>query len=105
MKSFYGRRLSVDSDKEDSKIYYFSNRSTGADGFKLALLELDKQLKPYDAEIVHTVHDEIIVEAPSILAPEISDIVKEVMEGVFTDMFPEVPFKVKETTQQSWVEK
>ena len=33
---------------------------------------------------------------------EISDIVKEVMEGVFTGMFPDVPFMVKETIQQSW---
>jgi len=55
-----------------------------------------------DAEIVHTVHDEIIVESPSIMAPEISEIVKEVMEGVFTGMFPNVPFKVNGTLQQSW---
>ena len=38
-------------------------QGTADDGFKLALIYLGEKLKDSDAQIVHILHDEIIVEA------------------------------------------
>ncbi|MFC1554520.1 DNA polymerase [candidate division KSB1 bacterium] len=95
MQSLNGRRCTVDNETKVTQIYNYPVQSTGADGFKLALIELDNQLKPHDAEIVHTVHDEIIVEATAVIAVGISDIVKEVMESELNRMLPNVPFEVE----------
>jgi DNA polymerase I len=51
---------------------------TGSDGFKLALLMLDKKLEGLDARIIHLVHDDI-VEAEDDITETVADLVRENM--------------------------
>ena len=43
-------------------LYNYPVQGTAADGFKLALIDLNDQLAGQDARIVHILHDEVIVE-------------------------------------------
>ena len=86
------RKLS-DEDKENS-ICNHPMQGTGADGFKTALIDLDRQLVGQDAQVVHILHDEIIVEARKDIAGEIAVTMKNSMERAFTEIFPDILFVV-----------
>jgi DNA polymerase I-like protein with 3'-5' exonuclease and polymerase domains len=58
----------------------------------LALDLISGRLKGVDARIVHTLHDEIIVEARDGIEDQVQAIVKESMEEAFGKIIPEVPF-------------
>jgi DNA polymerase I-like protein with 3'-5' exonuclease and polymerase domains len=78
------------------------DHSLAADGFKLALIYLDEKLKDSDAQIVHILHDEVIVEAKADIADDVAKILKTFMEGAFNKLLPNVPFKVKPEIKDSW---
>jgi DNA polymerase I-like protein with 3'-5' exonuclease and polymerase domains len=78
------------------------DHSLAADGFKIALIYLDEKLKDSDAQIVHILHDEVIVEAKADFADDVAKIVKTCMEGVFNKLLPDVPFKVKPEIKDNW---
>lgn len=94
------RRLS-DEDKKNS-ICNHPIQGTGADGFKMALVDLDRQLVGRVAQIVHILHDEIIVEVREDIAGDVAVTVKECMERAFTEIFPEVRFVVDPEIRDSW---
>ena len=73
-----------------------------ADGFKIALIYLDEKLKDSDAQIVHILHDGVIVEAKADIADDVAQIVKTCMEGAFNEFLPEVPFKVEPGIRDNW---
>jgi DNA polymerase-1 len=97
-----GRRLKVDDDVKDNSIVNFPIQATASDGFKLALLDLDRKLEGRDARIVHIIHDEIIVEAKEDIADEVSKIVKECMEKAYENMLSNCPFLVEPKITDSW---
>jgi DNA polymerase-1 len=80
-----------------------SIQATGADGFKLALVSISEKLKDFDVRIVHTQHDEIIVEAREDQADQVREIMKESMEAAFKQIVPEVPFVVEPRVEDVWV--
>jgi DNA polymerase I len=94
------RKLS-DEDKENS-ICNHPIQGTGADGFKMALVELDRRLAGQDAKIVHILHDEIIVEAREEIAGDVAVTVKACMERAFTEIFPDVLFVVTPEIRDTW---
>jgi DNA polymerase I-like protein with 3'-5' exonuclease and polymerase domains len=57
----------------------FPIQGTASDGFKSALTALDEHLQRLAARIVHVLHDEIIVEAKSEIAGEVSEIVQDLI--------------------------
>lgn len=70
-------------------------QGTAAEILKLAMIELDKQLSSKSKvesskqpQLLLTVHDELVVEAPSKDAKEIADLVKETMENVVSLCVP-----------------
>jgi len=63
---------------------------------------LDRELSGYDARIVYILHDEIIVEAREDIAGDVAVTIKECMERVFTEIFPDVPFVVKPEIRDTW---
>jgi len=77
-------------------------QGTAADGFKLALIELDKLLAGQDARIVHILHGKIIVEAREDIAEDEAVIVKGCMEMAFNEILPDVPFVVKPEIRDTW---
>jgi DNA polymerase I-like protein with 3'-5' exonuclease and polymerase domains len=57
----FGRLRKISDNDTDDAICNHPMQGTAADGFKLALIELDDNLAGLDAQIVHIMHDEIIV--------------------------------------------
>ena len=97
-----GRGLKVDDDIKDKSIVNFPIQATASDGFKLALLDLDKKLEGLDARIVHIIHDEIVVEAREDIVDEVSKLVKECMEKAYEKMLPNCPFLVEPKITDTW---
>jgi len=83
-------------------LYNYPVQGTAADGFKLALINLDRQLAGQDARIVHILHDEVIVEARADIVDSVAVTVKDCMEKAFNDILPEVPFVVEPEIKDSW---
>ena len=73
-----------------------------ADGFKIALIALNKMLADLDAQIVHIMHYEIIVETREDVADHVAAVAKECMERTFAEIFPEVPFVVNPEIRDKW---
>lgn len=97
-----GRTLKVSNDVKVNSLYNYPVQGTAADGFKLALINLDRQLDGQDARIVHILHDEVIVEARTDIVDSVAVGVKSCMEKPFADIFPEVPFVVEPEIRDSW---
>ncbi len=81
---------------------FCSVQGTAADGFKIALIDLDDQIAGKDARIVHILHDEVIVEARTDIAQSVAVMVKNCMEEAFNDILPEVPFVVDPEIRDCW---
>ena len=77
-------------------------QGTAADGFKIALIDLDEQISGKDARIVHILHDEVIIEARADIAETLAVTVKNCMENAFNDVLPGVPFVVEPEIKDSW---
>jgi DNA polymerase I-like protein with 3'-5' exonuclease and polymerase domains len=59
-------------------------------------------LEAVDASIVHTRHDEIIVEARDGIEDQVREIVKESMEEAFKQIIPEVLFVAEIRVAEAW---
>jgi len=97
-----GRRMKLTEDTKDTSLYNFPVQATAADGFKQALIKLDRKLEGLDAMIVHTLHDEIIVEAEEGIVNEVKATLEDCMIEAFEKLGLEVPFKVEIGIQETW---
>jgi DNA polymerase I-like protein with 3'-5' exonuclease and polymerase domains len=68
----------------------------------LALCLVSGGLQGIDARIVHTQHDEIIVEATDGIEDQVQAVVKKSMEGALERITPEVPFVVEPKIAEAW---
>ncbi|HET8689449.1 MAG TPA: DNA polymerase, partial [Methanosarcina sp.] len=80
-------------------------QGTGADILKLALGKLVSTLKPFNAKILATVHDEIILEAHESVANEVSKVLSDVMVEAGKEFLRLVPVEAEGTIAESWAEK
>jgi DNA polymerase-1 len=71
------------------------------DGLKRAMLQLSKVL-PGRAQIVSTVHDELIVEAPVEQADAVKTIVEDEMIRAMEQLYPTVPIEVEAKIRETW---
>ena len=72
------------------------------DGFKLALINISGKLNGLDARIVHTQHDELIIETREDIADQVLAAVKESMQEALERIVPEVPFLEEPKIANSW---
>ncbi len=70
----------------------------------LALILISEKLVRLDAGIVHTQHDEILVEAREDIADQARAIVEKSMEAAFKQIIPEVSFAAKPRAAEAWGE-
>jgi DNA polymerase I-like protein with 3'-5' exonuclease and polymerase domains len=61
----------------------------------LALILISEKLSELDAGIVHTQHNEILMEAREDIADQVRAIVEKSMEAAFKQIIPEVSFVAK----------
>lgn len=80
-------------------------QGTGADILKLALGRLQDALEGLDANLVGTVHDEIILEVLEEHAEEASIILKNVMEAAGNAIITSVPIIAEVSIGDSWSDK
>jgi DNA polymerase I-like protein with 3'-5' exonuclease and polymerase domains len=78
-----------------------SDQGTSADITKLALIELYKVL-PDNAQLVATVHDEIVVECPEEIAEDIAKLMVEKMCAAASSVLKTVKVDAEAEIHQSW---
>ncbi len=97
-----GRIIHIPDDAKDSSLFNLPVQANGADGFKLALVLLSEKLNGLDARIVHTQHDEIIVEARDAIEDQVKLIVEDSMEEAFKQIIPVIPFVAEIRMAEAW---
>jgi DNA polymerase I-like protein with 3'-5' exonuclease and polymerase domains len=63
---------------------------------------ISEKLDELDARIVHTQHDEMIIETREDIANQVQAIVKESMEEALEQIIPEVPFVAEIRVAEAW---
>jgi DNA polymerase I-like protein with 3'-5' exonuclease and polymerase domains len=80
-------------------------QGTASDIFKRAMTLLDQALLNRDAQIVNSIHDEIVVECAEPIAEEVKQIVvKKMVEGA-KEFLPRVPVGVEAAVSDAWLKK
>jgi len=72
-----------------------------ADIVKLAMIELDKEIAAYDANVLLQVHDELVVEVKNEQADELCKLVVDIMENAYKI---DVPLLVNASVGDNWLE-
>lgn len=80
-------------------------QGTASDIFKRAMTRLDAALVGRDAQIVNSIHDEIVVECDEAIAGEVLQIVKEKMIEGAREFLRRVPVEVEAAVADAWVKK
>ena len=92
------RIILVQDDVTDTSLFCLPVLTIGPYPFKLALYPISRGLQGGDARVVHTLHDEIIIEARDGMEDQVQVIVEESMERII----PEVPFVAEIRVADSW---
>lgn len=80
-------------------------QGSASDIFKRAMTLLDQALLNRDAQIVNSIHDEIVVECAEPIAEEVKQIVvKKMIEGA-REFLPRVPVGVEAAVSDAWLKK
>lgn len=80
-------------------------QGTASDIFKRAMTLLDRALLSRDAQIVNSIHDEIVVECDESIAEEVKQIVvRKMIEGA-KEFLPRVPVEVEAMISDAWLKK
>jgi DNA polymerase-1 len=80
-------------------------QGTAAEGFKLAMIELHRELMPLGGAGILVVHDEYIAEVPEENADAARALVQRTMEAAMAKVVPSVPIVAEAHVARSWAEK
>jgi DNA polymerase-1 len=104
-KTLSGRRRKWQSAAKITELLNTPVQGTSADITKKALGLLPQRLADTGAQIIGTVHDEIILEVHDGLAVEAAVILKETMIQASKAYLGKVPIEVEVTVADTWAEK
>lgn len=80
-------------------------QGSASDIFKRAMTLLDRALLSRDAQIVNSIHDEIVVECDESIAEDVKQIVvRKMIEGA-KEFLPRVPVEVEAVVSDAWLKK
>jgi DNA polymerase I-like protein with 3'-5' exonuclease and polymerase domains len=79
-------------------------QGTCGDGLKGAMVRIDALL-PASAKMVATIHDELVILAPTEVAEAVKDMVVAQMTAAMSELFPRVPIAVDAKVCSTWGEK
>ena len=91
------KRAAIERQGKNSPI-----QGANADITKLALIGLNEALQGYDAQVVNTVHDEIVVEAREDQSEAVCKIVEHEMVKAGSQIITLVPVVVDATIADFW---
>ncbi len=80
-------------------------QGTSSDIFKRAIRLLDDALSELDAQIINSIHDELVVECESSIAEEVKEIVRREMIAGAKEFLPRVPVEVEAVVSDAWMKK
>jgi len=80
----------------------FPIQGTGADILKRAMRLVYEALRPYEAQIVNSIHDEIVVEVAQAEAEEVAQLVRERMIAAGREFIKTVPIEVEVAISETW---
>ncbi|HKX31205.1 MAG TPA: DNA polymerase [Blastocatellia bacterium] len=80
-------------------------QGTASDIFKRATTLLDRALLDQDAQIVNSIHDEIVVECEESIAPQVKATMTRMMEDGARAFLSRVPVSVEAVIADSWIKK
>lgn len=78
-------------------------QGTGSDLFKRAMILIDAALQNFDAQIVHCIHDEFVVECDAKIVEEIASIVSAQMVAAGKEYLPRVPVVAESKVADVWI--
>ena len=78
-------------------------QAANADVVKKSMILLCKRLKPYDAKLILTVHDEVVVEVINEQKREVAKIVSQSMIDGFTEYFSIIPMESDSVIGPCWI--
>ncbi len=78
-------------------------QGTGSDLFKRAVKLVDDKLQHHDAQIVHCIHDEIVVECSADIADKIAQLVSVTMVKAGKEFLPRVPVEADAKVTDAWL--
>ena len=78
-------------------------QGTGSDLFKRAVKLVDDKLQSYDAQIIHCIHDEIIVECAADSAEKIAQLVSVTMVKAGKEFLPRIPVEADANVTDTWI--
>jgi len=78
-------------------------QGTNACTIKQSMNYIVDRIKSYDARLLLTVHDEVIVEAKDDQAQEVSNVVSKAMVDGFAEFVPEVAMVADADIENYWV--
>ena len=93
------------SDMPSTQLYNSPDQGTGADILKRAMARLRPHLKRLGAELVASVHDELVVECDEDRAEEVAEVVKREMEAAGEEFIAPVPVEVEVGVGKTWADK
>lgn len=106
IRTVTGRRRLLPSGDDNRWARFASSLNTpvqggSADGIKRAIILIAQKL-PADCNLISTIHDELIVLAPTGKASQVKSVVESAMKQAMTSLFPTVPVEVEATIGNSW---
>lgn len=113
VRSFSGRKMNLYFDPSDEIQISGARRdarnypiqSSCADIMKIAIANLHNKLKPYDANLVNIVHDEILIESSEKDAEEVKHILESEMIAAAAVYMPDVKIEAEAKVCNDWSEK
>lgn len=80
-------------------------QGSASDIFKRAMTRVDAALLEHDAQIVNSIHDEIVVECAEPIAETIQHLVTQAMVAAGREFLRRVPVEVEAVISEAWVKK
>lgn len=80
-------------------------QGSASDIFKRAMMRVDAALLDYDAQIINSIHDEIVVECEEPLAETIKELVRQAMIAAGQEFLQRVPVEVEAVISEAWIKK
>src|SRR4030095_14667495 len=80
-------------------------QGSASDIFKRAMTQVDAALLDYDAQIITSIHDEIVVECAESIAETVKELVTQAMIAAGKEFLKRVPVEVEAVISEAWVKK
>ncbi len=78
-------------------------QGTSSDLFKRAMILIDAALHTFDAQIIHCIHDEFVVECDEKIANEVAAIISSQMVVAGKEYLPRVPVEADAMVADEWI--